>query len=135
LKDHNSFDVVGRLTRDAEIKHIPSGMSITSFSIASNDSVNKNGTYVDEANFFDIQIWGKFGEAMHKHLTKGKQVLIHGRLKQNRWTDAEGNNRSKFVVNAEDIQLFGQSQNSQNTTGSHQHAQHQQEEFEEDIPF
>jgi single-strand DNA-binding protein len=105
--DTNEVVIIGRLTRDAEIKMTSSGQSITSFSIAVNRSVKKGDEWTDEASFFDVTLWGKIGEIIGQYLTKGKQVAVVGSLRQDRWTDKEGANRSKVVINAEMVQLLG----------------------------
>jgi single-strand DNA-binding protein len=105
--DINAVVIIGRLTRDAELKTTASGQSITSFSIAVNRSVKKGDEWTDEASFFDVILWGKIGEIIVQYMTKGKQVAVVGSLRQDRWTDKEGANRSKVVINAETVQLLG----------------------------
>lgn len=105
--DTNEVIVIGRLTRDAELKMTAAGLAITSFSIAVNRSVKKNDEWTDEASFFDCVLFGKMGEIIVQYLTKGKQIAVVGSLRQDRWTDKEGANRSKVVINAETVQLLG----------------------------
>lgn len=107
MNDINSLLIIGRLTRDAELKFTASGQAITSFSIAVNRSVKKGDGWTDEASFFDCVLWGKTGEAISQYLTKGKQIAVSGSLRQERWTDKDGSNRSKVVMNAETVQLLG----------------------------
>lgn len=105
--DVNSVTIIGRLTRDAEQRFTASGISNVNFSIAVNRSVKKGDEWTDEASFFDVSLWGKIGEIIVQYLTKGKQIAVVGSLRQDRWTDKEGANRSKVVINAETVQLLG----------------------------
>ena len=105
--DINSVTIIGRLTRDADLRMTSAGIAITSFSIAVNRSVKKGDEWTDEASFLDCVLWGKIGEIIVQYLTKGKQIAVVGSLRQDRWTDKEGANRSKVVINAETVQLLG----------------------------
>ena len=105
--DVNSVTIIGRLTRDADLRMTAAGQAITSFSIAVNRSVKKGDEWTDEESFFDCVLWGKIGEIIVQYLTKGKQIAVVGSLRQDRWTDKEGANRSKVVINAETVQLLG----------------------------
>jgi len=108
MKDVNIVVLVGRLTRDAELKYTNSGMPICRFSVAVNRSRKQGDQWVDEASFFEVDYWGKGGEAVNQYLTKGKQVAVEGELKQDRW-EQDGQSRSKVIVNANNVQLLGSS--------------------------
>lgn len=111
--DINRYVVVGRLTADAKIEYTPGGMAIASFSIAVNRIAKKGDQWVDEANFFDVKAFGKQAENLKPYLLKGKRVGIDGYLKQDRWKDKQtGQNRSKVVVMANDLQLLGGKSNN-----------------------
>ena len=97
----NSVVVVGRLTRDCEMKYTADGKALASFSVAV-DSYKK-----DNADFFEVTVWGKTAEVISKYLVKGKQIGLSGRLKQDRWQDTDGKQRSKITIVAENIQLLG----------------------------
>ena len=105
MTDLNTVSIVGRLTRDAELKFTASGTAVCKFSIAVNRSKKEGETYVDEASFFDVTLWGKFGESMAKYLLKGKQVGISGELRQERW-EKDGQQRSRVEINAQTLQLL-----------------------------
>jgi single-strand DNA-binding protein len=98
--------LVGRLTRDAELKSIASGQAVCKFSIAVNRSKKNGEQWEDEPNFFDIVLWGKRGEALHQYLLKGKLIGVDGELRQDRWQQ-DGQNRSKVEIVANNIQLLG----------------------------
>ena len=115
--DINSVVLIGRLTRDADLKYTSGGTPVCKFSIAVNRSVKREGTWEDEANFFDIVLWGKQGESLNKYLLKGKQVAVLGELRQDRWQQ-DGQNRSKVEIIANSIQLLGGGNNEGKSTDS-----------------
>lgn len=104
--DINTVVLIGRLTRDAEIKYTSNQTAIVKFSIAVNRSRKSGDGWEEEAHFFDIVVWGRQGEAIQKYLTKGKQVGIQGELRQSRW-EQNGQNRSRVEVHSFNVQLLG----------------------------
>lgn len=101
--------VVGRLTRDAELKYTNSGQAICSFSVATNSRVKKGDQWVDEPNYWDVDLWGKKAESVNQYLTKGKLVAVHGDIRQDKW-EKDGQQRMKVRINAQDVQLIGSGQ-------------------------
>jgi single-strand DNA-binding protein len=114
--DINHVVLVGRLTRDAELKSIASGQAVCKFSIAVNRSKKNGEQWEDEPNFFDVVLWGRRGEALHQYLNKGKLVGIDGELRQDRWQQ-DGQNRSKVEIVANNIQLLGGGPGGGGSTG------------------
>jgi single-strand DNA-binding protein len=108
MADLNHVTIIGRLTRDAELKYISSGQAVCKFSIASNYRKKEGDQWKDEANFFDIVLWGRQGESLNQYLVKGKMVGIEGELRQDRWQQ-DGQNRSKVEIVANNIQLLSSS--------------------------
>ena len=107
MNDLNNVILTGRVTRDVELKYTTSGTAVANFSIAVNEGIKQqDGRWEDVANFFEITLWGKQAETMSRFLTKGKQVTVQGRLKQQSWQSEDGSNRSKVTVNAQFIQLL-----------------------------
>jgi single-strand DNA-binding protein len=106
MSDINHVVLVGRLTRDAELKYTATGQAVCKFSIAVNRRRKMGEQWVDEANFFDIVVWGKQGEALNQYLVKGKLIGVDGELRQDRW-EQDGQNRSKVEVVANNLQLLG----------------------------
>jgi single-strand DNA-binding protein len=106
MADLNHVVLIGRLTRDAELKYTANGQAVCKFSIAVNRRKKSGDQWVDEANFFDIVLWGRQGESLNQYLVKGKLVGVDGELRQDRW-EQEGQNRSKVEVVANNIQLLG----------------------------
>jgi single-strand DNA-binding protein len=104
--DINMVVLVGRLTRDAELRYTNSGTAVCKFSLAVNRKKRSGDTWEDEVSFFDIVVWGKQGEAVSRYLEKGKQVSVAGELRQNRW-EQDGQPRSKVEVVVTNLQLLG----------------------------
>ena len=99
---YNKYICVGNLTRDPETKPVnDSGDTVTNLAVAVNNPLSK-----DEVFYADVQAWGKVGENCSKYLSKGKRVLVEGRLKTNTWTNKEGDNRSKVYVVANSVQFL-----------------------------
>ena len=107
MADINTTTLIGHLTRDEELKYTAGGMAIGNVSLAINRKVKKGQEWTDEANYFDVVIFGKQAENLQRFLTKGKQIGVTGFLKQERWTDQNGANRSRVTIVANDIQLLG----------------------------
>ena len=107
MTDLNTVTIVGRLTKDVTLEYTSSGMAICKGSIAVNRNQKKNGEWQTTASFFDFSILGKIGENLKMYLTKGKQVVLGGYLKQDRWTGQDGQNHSKVYIGVESIQLCG----------------------------
>lgn len=118
MADVNHVILIGRLTRDAELKYISSGTPVCKFSLAVNKRRKQGEEWIDECSFFDIVLWGKSGENLNQYLVKGKQVAVEGELHQNRW-EQDGQARSKVEINADNVQLLGGDKNaSQSTQGA-----------------
>ena len=105
--DFNNVILIGRVTRDAELKYTPSGTAVTKFGLAVNRKRKQGDEYIEEASFFDITAWSKLAENLNQYLAKGKQVGVCGELRQDRWEDKDGNKRSKVGITATAIQLLG----------------------------
>ena len=106
MADVNHVVLVGRLTRDAELKYTPSGYPISSFSLAINRRKKSGDTWVDEANFFDVDLFGKSAESLKTYLVKGKQIAVEGELRQDRW-EKDGQKHSRVTISANNVQLLG----------------------------
>ena len=106
MASFNRVVLVGNLTRDVELRYTPQGTAVTDIGLAVNERVKRNDQWVDEANFFDVTLWGRLAEIAGEYLSKGSSVLIEGRLKQESW-EQEGKKRSKVKVVAEKLQMLG----------------------------
>ncbi len=105
--DLNVVVLVGRLTRDCEVRSTSNGTSVCRFSIAVNRRRKSGETWVDEVNYFDITYW-RASEGIRPYLTKGRQVSIEGELRQDRW-EQDGQTRSKVEIVANNVQLLSSS--------------------------
>lgn len=141
--DTNVVVLSGRLTRDCELKYTSGGTAVLSGSIAVSERVKRGDEWQDEASFFDFAVFGKTAEGVKPYTTKGRQVVISGRLKQDRWTAQDGSARNRVTVIAGNFQLVGGNSQGGNSQGNAQAGQYQQEQynpysgadFPEDIPF
>ena len=128
--DTNLVVLIGRLTKDSEIKYTSAGLAVMNFSIA----LSKNVKGEKKTDFFDVTAFGKMAESLNPYLTKGRQVAIQGALSQDRWQGQDGQNHSKISVIADNIQLLGSKETSASAKVETQTAP-VQGEFPEDIPF
>jgi single-strand DNA-binding protein len=140
MADINHVVLVGRLTRNAELKYTNSGTAVSKFGLAINQRRKKDDQWVDEVHFFDIVVWGKTAESLNQYLVKGKQVGIEGQLRQDRW-EQEGQSRSKVEIVASNIQLLGGGRPGSAPEGKPagqtpaEGGAPDPEKFEDDIPF
>ena len=104
----NKVFLLGNLTRDPDLRALPSGSSVCEFGIAVNRRyTSANGQDVDEPCFVDIVVWGRSAESCKQFLEKGSQVMIEGRLQLDQWEDRNGGGkRSRLRVVAEQIQFL-----------------------------
>lgn len=138
-EDLNRVIIIGRLTRDAELQYTSSGYALSKMSIASNRRRKQGDQWADEANFFDVTLWGKRAESLNQYLIKGTQIAVEGQLKQDRW-EQDGLKRSKVAIEANNIQLLGGSNpgkqsNSNGRSINQAPPSSNAERFEDDIPF
>ncbi|MEI0488881.1 single-stranded DNA-binding protein [Brachyspira pulli] len=128
MTDHNGVTLIGRLTSDPQRKYTQNGMEVAEFSIANNYYISTKNT--TEVNYFDIVAFDKLAETANKYLTKGKQVLISGTLRQERWQDKNTNTaRSKVRIIMQSMQMLADKKDSNNTT------QNNSQEDDEEVPF
>jgi single-strand DNA-binding protein len=98
---------MGNLTRDPELRTTPNGQSVCSFSLALNRSYKgADGNYVEATDFVDVTAWGPLGERVAQYVTKGRPVLVSGRLQSRAW-EQDGQKRSKVEVVAQDVTFLG----------------------------
>lgn len=120
----NKVILMGNLTRDPELRSIPSGQQVASFSLAVNRTwKNANGEQQEAVDYIDCNAWGKPGEIITQYMKKGSAILVSGRLQQRQW-EQEGQKRSKVEIVVEDFNFVGGndsgSSNSGGNSGSHQ---------------
>jgi single-strand DNA-binding protein len=116
----NKIIVMGRLTHDPELRRTGSGTPVCSFSIAC-DRDFKSQSGEKETDFFDVVAWRATGEFVNKCFTKGRMVVVEGRLQIREWQDKKGNKRRSAEINADNV-YFGDSRPTQ-TEGSSGHGE------------
>ncbi|HET7673869.1 MAG TPA: single-stranded DNA-binding protein [Candidatus Saccharimonadales bacterium] len=106
-RSFNQVILMGNLTRDPELRQIPSGQSVCSFSLALNRSYKgQDGDWKEATDYVDIVAWGPLGERVAQYVTKGRPVLVNGRLQSRSW-EQDGQKRSKLEVVAQDVTFLG----------------------------
>lgn len=106
-RSFNQVILMGNLTRDPELKAIPSGQSVCSFSLALNRSYkDASGEWKEATDYVDVTAWGPLGERVAQYCQKGKQVLVNGRIQSRSW-EQDGQKRSKVEVLANDVTFLG----------------------------
>lgn len=106
MASYNRVVLVGNMTRDPDLKYIPSGTAVAEIGLAVNDRVKKGDQWVDETTFVDVTLWARTAEVANEYLRKGAPVLIEGRLKLDTW-EKDGAKRSKLRVVGEKMQMLG----------------------------
>jgi single-strand DNA-binding protein len=107
MASFNRVVLVGNLTRDPELRYIPSGTAVTEVGLAINDRrKGPNGDWIEETTFVDVTLWARTAEVASEYLTKGSSVLIEGRLKLDTW-EKDGKKNSKLRVVGEKMQMLG----------------------------
>jgi single-strand DNA-binding protein len=105
--DLNRVTLVGRLTRDPELRHLPSGAPVLEMGVAVNGRMQDDaGNWVDKPNFFDVKVYGNQAEFLAQHLAKGRRIGIDGRLDWRSWEAQDGTKRSKVDVVAQSVQFL-----------------------------
>jgi single-strand DNA-binding protein len=105
--DINRVTIVGRLTRDPELAHLPSGTAVLKLGVAVNGR-QKDATenWVDKPNFFDVKVFGNQAEMLSQHLSKGRRIGVDGRLDWSSWEAQDGSKRSKVEIVAQSVQFL-----------------------------
>jgi len=108
MPDLNSISIIGRLTRDPELRYIQSGAAICKLSLAvSRKYKTKSGEQKEDTFFVNVEVWNKAGEWIGANATKGRPVMVEGALKGNEWDDkATGQKRSSLEIRAHRVQIL-----------------------------
>ena len=110
MASYNRVILMGNLTRDPEVRYTPGGTAVTDVGLAVNRVWNDKSTNTrkEETTFIDVTLWGRTAEIAGEYLSKGRPVMIEGRLQLDQWEDREtGQKRSKLKVVGESMQLLG----------------------------
>ena len=111
----NKIFIMGRLTRDPELRRTQSGTAVTSFSLAV-DRDFKSQSGEKETDFIDVVAWRSTAEFVAKYFTKGRMAVVEGRLQMRDWTDKDGNKRRSAEVVADNV-YFGDSKRDAESAG------------------
>ena len=104
----NKVMLIGNLTRDPELRYIPSGQAVTTFTIAVNRTYNsKAGEKKEEVCFIRIVVWARLAEICNEYLKKGRPVFVEGRIQTRSWDGPDGNKRYSTEVVADNVQFLG----------------------------
>ena len=113
----NRIILMGRLTRDPELRHIPNtGTPVASFTLAVDRDFKSRETGEKQTDFIDVVAWRATGEFVSKYFTKGRMAIVEGRLQIRDWTDREGNKRKNAEVVADNV-YFGESKREAESAG------------------
>ena len=114
----NHIVIMGRLTRDPELRRTGSGVAVTSFALAVDRDFGKNENGEKETDFIDCVAWRQTGEFVSKYFTKGRMAVVSGRLQIRSWTDKDGNKRRTAEVVADNV-YFGDSKREGDGMGAY----------------
>lgn len=118
MASYNRVILIGNLTRDPELRYIPSGTAVTDVGLAVNDRrKGANGEWIEETTFVDVTLWGRTAEVATEYLNKGSSVMIEGRLKLDTW-EKDGKKNSKLRVIGERMVMLGSKSASSGGGGS-----------------
>ncbi|NNF41669.1 MAG: single-stranded DNA-binding protein [Phycisphaerales bacterium] len=107
MSNYNKVLLMGRLTRDIELKYTPSNQPVANIGLAVNRKWrNREGQDQEETTFVDCEAWGRTAEVMSQYLVKGRPVFVEGRLRLDQWQDKDGGNRSKLKVVVDTFQFI-----------------------------
>jgi single-strand DNA-binding protein len=103
----NKVILIGNLTRDVELRYLPSGQALAKCGIATNRRYkDASGMQKDETMFIDFTVWGRSAEIANQYLHKGSRVLLEGRLTLEQWTDQSGQKRSRHSITVENLKML-----------------------------
>ena len=108
MASFNKVILMGNLTRDPQLKYLPNNMAVCEFGIAVNHRWrDKDGNQREDVCFVDLSAFGRQGEVINQYMSKGKPILVEGRMKYDTWTGQDGQKRSKHSVVIENFQFVG----------------------------
>ncbi len=122
-------NLIGHLGKEVDLRYTTSGQAVANFSVATTEGVkNKDGDWENTTTWFKCTVWGKLAETCAKFLSKGSQIYLEGRIRDEKWNDKDGNERSTLTVTVSDIQFL--SNNKKNDEG-----EDNTQSTNDDVPF
>jgi len=135
----NKVFLIGRLTRDPEIRFLPSGSQVTSFTLAVNRRYKTKNSeqWQEETYYFDVEAFSYLAERLGKQLYKGIQIVLEGHLRQDKWETASGEKRTKIKIVAEKVSILSRPEKTEEIQEPQTEAVEEPEDLssDEDIPF
>lgn len=123
----NKVIMIGNLTRDVELRYLPSGNAVATIGLASNRRYKKqDGTQGEEVCFVDVKLFGRTAEVANQYLRKGSKILIDGKLTFESWVDQMGAKKSRHVITAESMQMLDGRPDSQQAQSHETYPQYNQ---------
>lgn len=138
MASYNRIIMVGNLTRDPQLSYTPNNTAVCKFGVATNRKwKDREGTMKEDVCFVDCVLFGKGGETFNQYMSKGRPVLVEGRLTLNRWTTPEGEKRSKHEVFVENFTFLGSGRGSDSGSTESPDSSHNEPPppTDNDIPF
>lgn len=114
----NKIIIHGNLGKDPELRYTGQGTAICNFSVATSEKVKKEEKWESVTTWFKCTVWGKVAENCAKYLSKGSPVFLDGVLREDEWTDKEGNRRTTLLVNVKDVQFMERKDSSDSVSTS-----------------
>jgi len=132
----NKVIIVGHLGADPELKYTASGQAVARFNVATSENwTDKNGQKQERTEWHRMVVWGKLGEVCGKHLAKGRQVYVEGRLQTRQWEDQQGQKRYTTEVVAGTVQFLGPAKGQSADRDHSSQASGQSQEFDQEPAF
>lgn len=128
MASFNRVIIMGNLTRDPQLKYLPNNTAVCEFGLASSRRYkDRDGQMQEEVCFVDVACFGRSGETINQYMSKGRPILVEGRLKFDSWTAQDGSKRSKLSVVCENFQFVGGRENGGGGGGGQRSAAPQQD--------
>lgn len=128
----NTITIMGRLTKDPELRKTTNGTSVATLSVAVDRDFDREKT-----DFFNVVAWRNTAEFVAKNFSKGRAICVHGRLKTRKWTDKNGNSRTEYEIVADSVYFADSKPSGKNeamrTTAPQEFYEMQEED--EELPF
>lgn len=132
--DVNNVILIGRLTRDPEIKRVGES-TLCNFSIANGRTYKVNGDKREETHYFDCELWGKLADILKQYAFKGTQICVEGKLKQSVWDGTDGKKLSKVKIRVENFQLLGGKRDGQSNSSNQNQEPQEMPEYASDSNY
>lgn len=120
MSDLNSVNLIGRLTRDIEVRYTQNNIAHSIFSIAVNRNVKDGNDWKEETSFIGIEVWGSLAESIKRYSGKGKRIAVNGYIVQKSYQAKDGSNQNKTYVVAISVTLIDRVQTNQQPQGNYQ---------------